>query len=38
MSRRRRGLERGVGLVVLGMGLGAGVMLWFGLTLSDPDL
>ncbi len=35
---RRRGLERGVGLVVLGMGLGAGVMLWFGLALSGPDL
>lgn len=34
--RQRRSLERGVGIVVLGMAVGAGAMLWFGLALSDP--
>lgn len=32
-----RRLERGVGVVVLGMAVGAGLMLWFGLALSDPQ-
>lgn len=35
MKKKRR-LERGVGVVVLGMALGAALMLWFGLSLSDP--
>ena len=29
-------LHRGIGMVVLGMGLGAAAMLWLALTLSDP--
>ena len=32
-----RRLERGVGVVVLGMAVGAGVMLWAGLALSGPE-
>lgn len=32
-----RKLERGVGVVVLGMAVGAGIMLWAGLALSGPE-
>lgn len=35
MNGSRR-LERGVGVVVLGMAVGAGIMLWAGLSFSDP--
>ncbi len=38
--RRDRGtalFHRGIGVVVLGMGVGAATMLWLALTLSDPE-
>ncbi|GAB3301787.1 glycosyltransferase [Epidermidibacterium keratini] len=37
MSKRKGGLERGIGIVILGMALFAGLVLWIALTVLEPE-